>query len=76
MDGWWPDLAKFENLEAERFELRQDPYTADGSSSEPVSTVSRPRTSDSIFGNADSAVAPSRPLIRIVYWQPGSVATR
>jgi hypothetical protein len=25
MDGWWPDLAKFENLEAERFELRQDP---------------------------------------------------
>ena len=25
MDGWWPDLAKFEDLEAERFELRQDP---------------------------------------------------
>src|SRR4051794_1594524 len=25
MDGWWPDSAKFENLEAERFELRQNP---------------------------------------------------
>ena len=25
MDGRWPDLAKFENLEAEGFELRQDP---------------------------------------------------
>jgi hypothetical protein len=51
------------------------PNNADRSASKPVSTVSLPFSSDTIEGKADRAVAPSRPLIRIVY-KPGSVATR
>jgi hypothetical protein len=39
-----------------------------------VSTVSLSLHSDTIEGKADSAVAPSRPFIRIVY-KPGGVAT-
>jgi hypothetical protein len=44
-------------------------------SSKPVSTVSLPLSSDTIEGKADSAVAPSRSFIRIVY-KPGGVVTR
>ena len=52
------------------------PNSADRSVSEPVSTVSLPSTSGTIVGKADKAVAPSRPLIRIVYKPGGEVVTR
>jgi hypothetical protein len=51
------------------------PNSADRSSSRPVSTVSLPFSSGTIEGKAERAVAPSRPLIRIVY-KPGALATR
>jgi hypothetical protein len=41
-----------------------------------VSTVSPVFSSEFIVGKADRAVGPSRPFIRIVYEQPGGVATR
>ena len=50
------------------------PNNADRSWTKPVSTVSRSFNSDTIEGKADRAVAPSRPLIRIVY-KPGGVGT-
>jgi hypothetical protein len=43
------------------------PNIADRSASRPVSTVSPPLSSETIDGKADKAVAPRRPLSRILY---------
>jgi hypothetical protein len=62
----WGELADLEQVQAERLDLGQDAVEADRSR-RPVSTVSASCRRDAIAGNADSMVAPRRPLIRIMY---------
>ena len=75
MDGRWPDSAKFEQFEPKRFYLRQNSVHR-GAILKPAGEhgLAAPHLRPMV-GNADRAVAPSRPLIRITYWQPGCVVT-
>jgi hypothetical protein len=69
-----PDSADLDQFEAECFDLREDAEQRGPIFKQTGEQVSPPSSSDSSVGNADRAVAPSRPRIRIAY-KHGGVAT-